>query len=457
MTKAALPAMTASNLPRPMSMRRCSKGCQTCHDPHMADQTGLLSKAPDALCASCHATGAGKFVAAHQDYPVTTHCLDCHAQHSANQKGLLKEVIHAPVKSGDCNECHQVKGTAITVKKVPGGLCLPVMPTSRPRPSTCRSRTATASPVMPSMAATMPACSPWRPQGLPGMPRREHRQGGSVHAPVEAGQLPGLPPGPQVDRQGVAQGQPPALCFSCHDRQAYADRPQAHPPARDGRCADCHTPHDSALKEAAGQAPGDPLLGLSPENPGGDVPVQHAQAVRPGGVQRLPHPPWRRTAWPAHEEHGQGRTLPDLPQGTGRENGGGPRPCALCRGRLPGLSRPAWHRPCQAHQGAAGPAVLLLPCRLRSDDHQNKVRHSPVAKLECNACHSGHGSPHAGFLKKGQPALCLGCHGEIAKFWKKGVKHSPAAEELHHLPCRPWLQPCGPDPGSRRTPLCAVP
>jgi predicted CXXCH cytochrome family protein len=110
---------TKSNVHAPLQ-----EGCQTCHDPHMADQPRLLSKAADALCASCHQTDTGKFRTAHQNYPVGTHCLDCHAQHSSNRKGLLKEVTHAPVQSGDCNDCHQVAGAAITLKKVPGGLCL---------------------------------------------------------------------------------------------------------------------------------------------------------------------------------------------------------------------------------------------------------------------------------------------------------------------------------------------
>ena len=48
--------------------------------------------------------------------------------------------------------------------------------------------------------------------------------------------------------------------------------------------------------------------------------------------------------------------------------------------------------------------------------------------MECTACHSGHGTPHAAYLIKGQPAVCLGCHGEIAKYWREGSPHAPAAE-----------------------------
>src|SRR5210317_982337 len=100
------------------------EGCATCHVPHMSDYPGLLISEVQDLCASCHETGASGFIAAHQDYPVTTGCVKCHAQHSSSDPGLLKEVVHAPVRSGDCNDCHQLKGSSISLRSFAEGICL---------------------------------------------------------------------------------------------------------------------------------------------------------------------------------------------------------------------------------------------------------------------------------------------------------------------------------------------
>jgi predicted CXXCH cytochrome family protein len=77
------------------------------------------------------------------------------------------------------------------------------------------------------------------------------------------------------------------------------------------------------------------------------------------------------------------------------------------------------------------PGRLCFSCHAEGEAKFSsyKFQHSPVAKLECNSCHSGHTSPHAAFLKTAQPVLCLSCHGDIAKFWQKGASHSPAAED----------------------------
>jgi len=99
-------------------------GCGTCHEPHMADNPRLLNQPDAELCASCHEINSTEFSKAHQGYPVTTNCVDCHAQHSSSDQGLLKEVVHDPVRSGDCDSCHQVEGASIKVQAPAEGLCL---------------------------------------------------------------------------------------------------------------------------------------------------------------------------------------------------------------------------------------------------------------------------------------------------------------------------------------------
>jgi predicted CXXCH cytochrome family protein len=90
----------------------------------MADQPKLLTMASDELCASCHDTDDSGFAAAHQNYPVKSRCIDCHAQHSSNDPKMLKEVVHPPVRSGDCNDCHQVEGDAVKLQSSEGSICL---------------------------------------------------------------------------------------------------------------------------------------------------------------------------------------------------------------------------------------------------------------------------------------------------------------------------------------------
>jgi len=100
------------------------EGCSECHVAHMADQQGLLTMSRDDLCASCHEVGSKEFNAAHQDFPVTTRCTNCHAQHSSSDPGLLREVVHPPVRNGDCNDCHEVQGSVIKELSFDEGLCL---------------------------------------------------------------------------------------------------------------------------------------------------------------------------------------------------------------------------------------------------------------------------------------------------------------------------------------------
>jgi predicted CXXCH cytochrome family protein len=57
------------------------------------------------------------------------------------------------------------------------------------------------------------------------------------------------------------------------------------------------------------------------------------------------------------------------------------------------------------------------------------VKHEPVDRLNCGACHLAHGSVHKELLLKGQPDLCLMCHSEKAEYWKSGVAHDPAKKD----------------------------
>jgi predicted CXXCH cytochrome family protein len=77
------------------------------------------------------------------------------------------------------------------------------------------------------------------------------------------------------------------------------------------------------------------------------------------------------------------------------------------------------------------PGQVCLECHAEVETKaaEYKFQHEPMLQRQCVACHSGHGSPHPGFQLKNQPALCLGCHGEVAQYWREGAIHPPAAED----------------------------
>jgi predicted CXXCH cytochrome family protein len=203
-------------------------GCGTCHDPHMADNPELLNKPSEALCASCHATDSGEFRTAHQGYPVTTRCVDCHTPHSSDEPGLLKKVVHSPVKSGDCDDCHQVEGSAITVKSPAGGLCLschddvPAAAQHEPvKEGDCQTCHAEHASNYDGMLADSPAkiCLQCHEQG------RKKAGIKSVHAPAGKGECLSCHDGHAAPGKSMLKSDPPALCR----------RHQATPCSRQGR------------------------------------------------------------------------------------------------------------------------------------------------------------------------------------------------------------------------------
>lgn len=99
------------------------KGCPTCHDPHgSAEGSRLLKTDVPALCVGCHKPDSPAFATRHQKYPVATaSCSTCHDPHGSNQPALLRNNVHAPVRDGGCNRCHQSPDAATPfATKAPG-------------------------------------------------------------------------------------------------------------------------------------------------------------------------------------------------------------------------------------------------------------------------------------------------------------------------------------------------
>ncbi len=60
--------------------------CIDCHNPHAGPEQFMLAKAPDALCADCHADGMNLSLPEHQD---RSDCVSCHTAHVGKDSRLL--------------------------------------------------------------------------------------------------------------------------------------------------------------------------------------------------------------------------------------------------------------------------------------------------------------------------------------------------------------------------------
>ncbi len=123
-------------------------GCISCHRPHTAEFAGLLKEEPRAQCATCHAatdTLARTATSRHGAVFTGKECLNCHDVHASTEPRLLRmkmpdmcltchdkpqqaydgrtipemkskltqsEFLHGPIRSGACQECHQVHGSS---------------------------------------------------------------------------------------------------------------------------------------------------------------------------------------------------------------------------------------------------------------------------------------------------------------------------------------------------------
>ena len=100
--------------------------CQTCHNPHASDKTGLVVKFlhkpfGDGNCAGCHDMK-------NQNPSATLKmgsdlCFMCHHQWKEN---LMKAVVHYPVGKGECLPCHLPHGSeeAFLLVKTEREMCL---------------------------------------------------------------------------------------------------------------------------------------------------------------------------------------------------------------------------------------------------------------------------------------------------------------------------------------------
>lgn len=84
-----------------------AEDCTNCHQPHAAAEPALLDAPPAELCRACHDAADAELVGAHLGADLETlECTQCHTPHGTGHEKLLAENLHAPVVDG-CDTCHE--------------------------------------------------------------------------------------------------------------------------------------------------------------------------------------------------------------------------------------------------------------------------------------------------------------------------------------------------------------
>lgn len=171
------------------------------------------------------------------------------------------------------------------------------------------------------------------------------------------------------------------LCYKCHPKQDV--NPVSHKPVTEGRCIDCHDPHQSQTKSL-----------LKADSVNGLCMKCHDRAKPAKGMKQLVdmdkkyrHKPVEENCIKCHEPH----TSPY--KKLLRSDDATQKLCLEC------------HTDLKDH--ADMKAVIT----------DSKYKHGPLVSGEkrCLECHDVHASNHKGILKKEQTALCLGCHDKEVK------------------------------------------
>jgi DmsE family decaheme c-type cytochrome len=79
---------------------------------------------------------------------------------------------------------------------------------------------------------------------------------------------------------------------------------------------------------------------------------------------------------------------------------------------------------------AAAEARLCATCH-QTAHQQNMLEKNPhtANAVNCSGCHNVHGGTHTALLRKPQPQLCYGCHGDVAGQFAKSYRH-PVSDGL---------------------------
>ncbi len=101
--------------------------CLECHEAHTSRHLSLLKKSPREMCFDCHEREDPVYLERHKLVRKEDSCTQCHNPHGGKTSAFVKsgpegclachrpkadaQTVHAPVKEGDCQECHLGHGS----------------------------------------------------------------------------------------------------------------------------------------------------------------------------------------------------------------------------------------------------------------------------------------------------------------------------------------------------------
>jgi len=188
------------------------ENCLNCHDPHSsAKQKFLLKSDSNTLCAGCHKIDTPLFSKKHMGYPVAkARCTGCHDPHGSNVAGMIYDMVHKPIMSKMCNQCHDEPNSAnpLKLKREGNELC-----------QGCHS-------TMMNMIGDSNRVH-WPVLGKKGCL--------GCHSPHAA------------KHKGILRVKMTTLCGECHGDSIRRQEKSVskHEPVMKGECTSCHDPHAS--------------------------------------------------------------------------------------------------------------------------------------------------------------------------------------------------------------------
>lgn len=431
---------------------RSRTACGSCHEPHAPGEKGRLVAPERELCGRCH---RGEDLGRARVHPIIEDggCTACHAPHASDQPKLLAEPAATL-----CGNCHSDLAPKHGGLPVDGKRCLSChSPHTASRPKLLREVVHGAMPDCSSCHAPKKGAPFARSEKEPALCFQCHdgvekqlRQK-TVHPPAKDGSCTACHSPHVADREKLLVEARPALCFGCHAEleEKLSKAPAAHPPARQGRCGKCHEPHASpAPKLLAG--------------PAGALCLECHPGARSWAAARSAHDPVRSgDCTLCHDPHGGGKRL--------LVKDGGAL-CAECHAVQAEERKKAEQKKANAHPPVAAGECLschvphaadaapLLAARTEDlcvrchaamyDQRASGPLHRPFAARRCSACHVGHGD-RPRLLSSANP--CASCHGAAVKRWSAGrSQHAPVAagacascHDPHGAPAPRFLRSAG--------------
>jgi len=346
--------------------------------------------------------------------------VNCHATMS---KGAF---VHAPLKDGVCQDCHDVMQEPADKKtKHPGNVTITLVQQGSQLCYRCHVAKNTAK---------------------------------VIHAPIISGDCISCHNPHQSQNKGLMKEPVPAICFRCHQDSMMKSKVM-HAPVKDGKCSECHFNHQGDLPNRLVREGNDLCYAC------------HKKQEEGVTTKKDVHPPVKQSCILCHNAHGTAsNALMSSPS---------PEICATCHPTEVALLDKSLnrHSPMSDAKGCLnchdphfadqpkllplGQQDLCLSCHdkemttemgtvkdLKAFLAANKGGAGPLKNKECSACHNPHGSDYWRLLVKyytsnfytsysdSKYAMCFTCHdksGFTTMYTHKATNFRDGDRNLHFV------------------------